>query len=163
MTYTVLIAVPFNNWSRKDEAYIKNELTNYDIEGIIVSEDSKSRQNILEKINRSNLILVLYSSAAFSLDFINQIIESATSIKKKTIVIKERGTPLRGRVMNVDIIEYDNNKPEQALSMLIQNARDAKADRDTTIGMVAAGAVGLGLAAGAAYLMYKLLKKDDEN
>lgn len=159
MVYSVVIAVPFDDWSQEDERIIMSELTRYRIAGTIISPLKSRKRSMHGIINNSDLVMILYPEYAFNSELIAEVISVSSSASKKVIIIKEMGVPLRGLVTDVDVIEYDPNQPEHAVSLLISHARKAKERRDAAIGAAAAGTVvGLGLAAGLAYLLFRMMK-----
>lgn len=159
MAYTVTIAVPFDDWTSDDELVIKNELKKFGVESNILTPSSSENIDIEHMISYSDLILVIYDRTSFGSDMIGDIIEKAVRSSKRTIVMKEIDIPLRGRVVNVDVIEYDPKEPDKAIALLIQYIRNAKSERDAAIGKQVVGwTLGLALAAGVGYLLYKMLK-----
>jgi len=160
MVYTVSIAVPFEDWTRDDEQAIMNELKKFNVESYILTPSGPNNNKIGQIISFSDLIMVIYDKRSFNSDMIQNVIDIAVKGGKRTIVIKERGIPLRGRVINVDVIEYDPEQPDQAVGHLIQYIRNVKAERDAKLGKQVVGwTLGLALAAGLGYLFYKILKE----
>ena len=159
MAYTVLVAVPFSAWSQQDNAFLKKKLNKYGMGSYILTGSNPPHKNDLAVIiDKSDLVLVIYSSEAFNSELISEVIGEATKQRKHTIIIKELGVPLRGRVTGVDIIDYDANRPEQAISTLITLASRIKVNQEKNSGAtIAKWAIGLGLAAGLVYLLYKLM------
>jgi hypothetical protein len=159
MAYSVVIAVPFDDWSPEDERIIKGELSRYRIDSTIISPLKTRQRSMHNVIQDSDLVMILYPEYAFNSELISTVISVASNCDKKIIIIKEIGVPLRGLITNVDVIEYDPERPEHTVSLLISLARKAKERRDAKIGAAAAGTVvGLGLAAGLAYLLYRMMR-----
>ncbi|MHA1290738.1 MAG: hypothetical protein ACTSPB_25415 [Candidatus Thorarchaeota archaeon] len=160
MAYTVMITIPFENWTKEDDDAIIAELGKFNIECFMMSPASFGIIDPEGMIHSSDLVVVIYTELSFMSELTRRVIDISTGAGKNTLIIKERGVPMRGHVSNVDIVEFDPDQPGQAVAYLLQYTKNTKSERDAKIGKAIVGwTLGLGLAAGIGYLLYKALKE----
>jgi len=88
---------------------------------------------------------------------VSDIITQAAGAHRKVVLLKAQGVPVRGMLYGFDMVEYDPSRPEHAVARFTELTLAGKRERDIKLGV--AGLVGLGPAAGGAYLLYRMLKK----
>jgi len=162
MNYTVFITHGMGHWDKLFRSNLTDTLKrygmNYELQEEITEFNGVLAEGVKSKILRSNLILVLYSKEAYNSKFIFEEIKFSVQLNKRCILVKEKDNPIFGLITGIDVIDFDEKRPQDSISKIVEYAKLEQEKQKTNNALI-----GLGLAAAGGYLLYKLLKSDDED